>query len=109
MSLVAVCKVSELEADKPLPVDVDDDLTVAIVLHGERIYAIEDQCSHGNVPLSEGDVVDDTIECYLHGSTFDLATGRALNLPATAPVRVFACSTDGDDVFIDVSAPTTDY
>ena len=109
MSLVKVCEISELEADKPFPVDIDDDLTVAVVLHGEKIYAIEDMCSHGNVPLSEGDVVDDTIECYLHGSTFDLATGRALNLPATAPVRVFPCSTDGDDVLIDLDATTTDY
>ena len=35
--------------------------------------------------LYKGDVVGGTIECYLHGSTFDLATGRPLNLPATMP------------------------
>ena len=43
-------------------------------------------------------VVDCTIECYLHGSTFDLRTGRAMNLPATQPVRVFPVLIDGDDV-----------
>ena len=109
MSFQAVCKVSDLTTDVPFPVDVGDELTVAIVSHGDRLYAIEDQCSHGNVPLSEGDVEGDTIECYLHGSVFDLATGRPLNLPATEPVRVFACRIEGDDVLIDVDTPTDDY
>ncbi|MDO5676612.1 MAG: non-heme iron oxygenase ferredoxin subunit [Propionibacteriaceae bacterium] len=109
MSFQAVCKVSDLAADVPFAVDVDDDLTVAVVLHGEKVYAIEDQCSHGNVPLSEGEVEDGNIECYLHGSVFDLATGRPLNLPATEPVRVFPCRIEGDDVLIDVDATTTDY
>lgn len=109
MSFQAVCKVSELTTDIPFPVDIDDELSVAIVRHGDGFYAIEDQCSHGNVPLSEGEVVDDTIECYLHGSVFDLATGRPLNLPATEPVRVFPCRIDGGDILIDVDTPITDY
>ena len=82
MSFVTVARVVELDQAKPLAVDV---------------------------ALSEGDVVGGTIECYLHGSTFDLATGRPLNLPATAPVRVFACRVEGDDVQIDVDAPTPIY
>ena len=31
---------------------------------------------HATVPLSEGEVVDCTVECWLHGSTFDLRTGK---------------------------------
>ena len=107
MSYVTVARVVELDQAKPLAVDLDDELSVALVLHGTEVYAIEDQCSHGKVALSEGDVVGATIECYLHGSTFDLATGRPLNLPATSPVRVFPCRIQGGDVQIDVSAPTT--
>jgi len=41
------------------------------------------------VPLSEGEVDGATIECWMHGSKFDLRTGAALNLPATAPVRTY--------------------
>ena len=93
MSFVAVAKLDELAADKPLAVDVDDDLTVALVLHGDKVFAIEDE----------------SIECYLHGSRFDLNTGKPLSLPATAPVRVFECRIDGDDVLIDVDSTTTDY
>jgi len=109
VSYTTVAHVTELNEDKPLAVDVNDDLSVALVLHHGRVYAIEDECSHGKVKLSDGDVEDSTIECYLHGSTFDLETGRPLNLPATTSVRVFPCRIEGEDVQIDVTTPTTDY
>lgn len=109
MSFVTIAQVSELTDDLPLAVDVDDELVVAIVRHEGELFAIEDVCSHGNVPLSEGDVEDGAVECYLHGSRFDLATGKALNLPATQPVRVFPIRTQGDDIQIDVSVTATDF
>ncbi|MEZ5085894.1 MAG: non-heme iron oxygenase ferredoxin subunit [Tessaracoccus sp.] len=109
MTFVTVAEVSELTDDLPLAVDVDDELTVAIVRHNGGLYAIEDECSHGNVPLSEGDVEDGSIECYLHGSRFDLATGAVLNLPATEPVRVFPVRIDGDFIQVDPELTTTDF
>ena len=109
MSFVTVAQVSELTDDLPLSVEVDDELTVAIVRHEGELFAIEDECSHGNVPLSEGDVEDGAVECYLHGSRFDLASGKALNLPATQPVRVFPVRLQGDDIQIDVSVTTEDF
>ena len=33
--------------------------------------------------LSEGEVDDCTVECWLHGSRFDLRTGKPTGLPAT--------------------------
>jgi len=109
VTFVTVAEVSELTDDLPLAVDVDDELTVAIVRHNGGLYAIEDECSHGNVPLSEGDVEDGSIECYLHGSRFDLATGAVLNLPATEPVRVFPVRIDGDFIQVDPELTTTDF
>ena len=109
MSRVAVATLDEL-GDVPLGVEMPEaDLELALVRIGDEVFAIRDECSHGKVRLSEGDVVGGTIECYLHGSTFDLATGRPLNLPATAPVRVFACRVEGGDVQIDVDATTTSF
>ena len=57
-------------------------------------------------PLSEGDVEEfkgaPTIECWLHGSCFDLRTGEPTNLPATEPVAVYPVRVDGEDVYVDV-------
>ena len=108
MSFITVATVDELTDDLPLAVDAGE-FDVAIVLDKGEYYAIKDECSHANVPLSEGDVEDVdgrcTIECYLHGSRFDLATGAAINLPATKPVPVYPVRIVGNDVQIDVDNP----
>ena len=52
-------------------------------------HAVDDECSHEDYSLSEGEVwVDECeIECPRHGSTFDLLTGEPCSLPATQPGR----------------------
>jgi 3-phenylpropionate/trans-cinnamate dioxygenase ferredoxin subunit len=79
------------------------DVPVAIVRSDGEIYAIHDVCSHANVSLSEGEIEDQTIECWLHGSRFDLVTGRPTGLPATQPVPVYPVKIDGDDVLVSVT------
>ncbi|WGT48105.1 non-heme iron oxygenase ferredoxin subunit [Tessaracoccus lacteus] len=105
MSFRTVATVDELRDDTPLACDVTDELTVAIVRQQGDLYAIEDECSHGKVALSEGDVYGCSIECYLHGSSFDLRTGAPLNPPATQPVRVFPVRLSGDDIQVDPDNP----
>jgi 3-phenylpropionate/trans-cinnamate dioxygenase ferredoxin subunit len=89
--------------------EVPDEGTKAVVVDGEPIcvaksngtlYAIRDVCSHADVALSDGEVEDGTVECWLHGSRFDLTTGRPTGLPATQPVPVYPVKHDGDDVLV---------
>ena len=84
---------------------VVDGVPVAIVRSEGQVHAIHDVCSHEEVALSEGDVDDGEIECWLHGSRFDLASGRPTGLPATDPVPVYPVKIDGDDVLVDVRHP----
>jgi 3-phenylpropionate/trans-cinnamate dioxygenase ferredoxin component len=77
-------------------------LPVAIVRSDGEVYAIYDVCSHANVALSEGEIEGSTIECWLHGSRFDLVTGKPTGLPATVPVPVYPVKIDGDEVFVEV-------
>jgi 3-phenylpropionate/trans-cinnamate dioxygenase ferredoxin subunit len=84
-----------------------DGVPVAIVRSNGEVYAIHDVCSHANVALSEGEVDDTTIECWLHGSRFDLVTGRPTGLPATQPVPVYPVKIDGNDVYVAVRVSET--
>ena len=68
------------------------ELDIAVVRVGDEVFAIEDVCSHAEVPLSEGEVDGCTIECELHGSRFDLRSGKPTGPPATRPVPVFETS-----------------
>ena len=100
---VRVCSVDDLPAAGAVKVEIAGE-TVAIVRDGAGdIHAIDDTCSHANVSLSEGDVEDGEIECWLHGSRFDLRSGKPTGLPATAPIAVYPVKIDGDDVFVAVT------
>jgi 3-phenylpropionate/trans-cinnamate dioxygenase ferredoxin subunit len=72
---------------------------------GDDVYAVGDRCSHADVSLSEGEVLADEfeIECWKHGSSFDLKTGEPQSLPATKPVPVYEVQVvDGD---VEVTLP----
>ena len=104
MAFVRACSLSSLAPGSAVRVEVDG-LDVAIVSVDGDVFAIEDECSHAAVALSEGDVEDCTIECWMHGSRFDLRTGKPTGPPATEPVPVFPVKVNGDDVLIDIESP----
>ena len=67
---------------------------------GDEVFAIADTCSHSDASLSEGEVKDFKIECWLHGAEVDLRTGEALTPPAVQAVETFAVHRDGSTVTI---------
>ena len=82
-AFVRACALSELEEDTPKRVELD----------GTPVSLVR----------TEGEVEDCQIECWLHGSTFDLRTGKPSGLPATRPVPVYPVKIEGDDVLVSVS------
>jgi 3-phenylpropionate/trans-cinnamate dioxygenase ferredoxin subunit len=105
MPFVRLAARSDLEPEQGYRVELSDDgeIAVALVLTGDgEVFAVEDQCSHEDYPLSEGWVEGHTLECALHGSRFDLETGEPDSPPATRPVRVFPVRVEGDDVLVDL-------
>lgn len=103
-SRVRLCSVDGIEPGGSRRFDVGRH-RIALVRIGDDFYAIGDRCSHANVSLSDGEVLaeDREIECYQHGSRFDLLTGRALSFPATKPVPTYDIEVDGGDVFVVIS------
>ena len=99
MSFVRACALADVPAEGALAVEIED-TPVAVVRIGEEVFALRDVCSHAEVALSEGEVYDHTIECWLHGSCFDLRTGKPTNPPATRPVPTYPVKIEGDDVYV---------
>jgi 3-phenylpropionate/trans-cinnamate dioxygenase ferredoxin component len=95
------CSVSDVSEGNAIRVMLEG-VPVAIVRSDGEIYAIHDVCSHANVALSEGEIEGQTLECWLHGSRFDMVTGEPTGLPATQPVPVYPVKIDGDDVYVAV-------
>ena len=98
---VPACPLADVPADGAVRVELDG-LPVCLVRAEGQVYAIQDVCSHAEIPLSEGDVEGTTVECWLHGSRFDLTTGEPIGLPATEPVPVYETTIEGETVLVRV-------
>lgn len=102
MSYEVVCQVEDIQVGRVAAADVDG-VTIALARTGDReFHAVNDTCTHANVSLSEGELDGCQLECWLHGSSFDVRTGEPNTLPATVPVAVYPVKLDGDDVLVDV-------
>jgi 3-phenylpropionate/trans-cinnamate dioxygenase ferredoxin subunit len=96
---VRACALSDIPEEGAISV-VLDGVPICVARSGGEVFAINDICSHADVSLAEGDVEDGCIECWLHGSRFDLRTGAPTGLPATKPVATYPVTVEGDDVLI---------
>ena len=103
-SFERACALADVPDEGVIPVEVGG-VEVAIVKSEGQVFAVRDECSHAQIMLSEGDVEGCEIECWLHGSRFDLRTGEPTGLPAYEPVPVYPVQLDGDDVLVDIKNP----
>ncbi|GAA1741621.1 non-heme iron oxygenase ferredoxin subunit [Isoptericola hypogeus] len=110
MTQQLACMTGDLAPEEAMLVELDtaDGARVPVALARDAdgaFHALSDVCSHGAVSLSDGEVEGCLVECWLHGSQFDLRTGRPVQLPATQPVPVYPVTVDGDRVLVDVDEP----
>ncbi|HWC36747.1 MAG TPA: non-heme iron oxygenase ferredoxin subunit [Mycobacteriales bacterium] len=101
MSFVRACALSDLADDTALAVEVEG-VPLCVARSQGEVMALLDECSHAEVALSDGEVGNGTVECWLHGSRFDLRTGKPIGPPATEAVTTYQVRVDGDDVLVDV-------
>ena len=92
---------SQLADTKPVKLEKDGK-AICVTRIGDQVFAVADTCTHSEASLSEGDVLDFKIECWLHGAEFDLRTGEAVTLPATQNLEVYKVAIDGDSVTVEI-------
>ena len=102
MPLVKACTVDQLQPGEALRLNLTP--PIAIYRLDDGFYATEDTCSHAQSSLSAGDIDREecTVECPYHASLFDIRTGFALSLPASKPVKTYAVTIEGDEVFVEL-------
>lgn len=83
---------------KPTRVELDGE-AILVVRSGDRLFAMENRCSHQGAPLHKGPVRFGSLNqvtCPAHGSMFNLETGAVLRGPASKALATYdARVTDG--------------
>lgn len=102
MAELEVCPLVELPPGTVRIVVASPFLSIGVYNCGGELYGLEDRCSHDDGPLCEGefDCAEGVAICPRHGSRFEIATGRALTLPAYLPVETFPVRARDDGVVV---------
>ena len=96
---VPVARTSDVPDPGSVLVAVGERLVMLAQVDG-RFYALDDVCTHDGGPLSEGAIHHGAIVCPRHGARSDLATGKALSMPATEPTAAHEIRLDGDTILV---------
>lgn len=99
---LALCRVSDVPTGGALKVETAN-LILAVYNIDGRIYVTDDTCTHGPGSLSEGYIDGDIVECNFHNGAFNIRTGAVAAPPCMIPIRTYAVTVEGDQVYIDPS------
>ena len=98
---VKVADLSECPPGILLDVEAGQESIVLANIDGD-LYALENRCSHQDLPLSDGELDGDRLECLYHGARFDVCTGKAVGLPAIKPVATYAVELRGQEIYVQI-------
>ena len=74
--------------------------TYAIYRLADEVYVTDGLCTHEQVHLADGLVMDHIIECPKHNGRFDIRNGRALGAPACIDLKTYAAKIEDGDIYL---------
>ena len=99
---VEACAVDDVEAEDLIRFDHDDKTYVIYRSPDGKFYATDGLCTHEQVHLEDGLVMDHIIECPKHNGRFDYRTGEAKGAPACVNLQTYPVKVENGVVFIGV-------
>jgi nitrite reductase/ring-hydroxylating ferredoxin subunit len=91
---------------------------ILLILHEDKIHAVQAQCPHLNLPLKKAKITEQcALVCPFHKSTFDLSTGTVVSwspwppfvgpLLAKAscpkPLHIYPTRVDNNDIYVNTN------
>lgn len=98
---IRVADLGECPPGNLLEVEAGPDGIVLANVDGD-LYALANRCSHQDLPLSDGELEGDRLECLYHGAQFDVCTGKAMELPGIKPVETYPVELRGQEIFVQI-------
>jgi len=98
-SLIKVCQLSDIPEREMRCVSLAD-RNVLVANTDQGVFVADEMCTHEDARLCDGNLSGTLVKCPLHGSRFDLVTGKVLDDPADQDLLVYPVSMIEGDVFI---------
>ena len=92
---------TEVEVEDIIRFD-HDNKTYCVYRLKDGYYATDGVCTHENVHLEEGLVIDDEIECPMHQGIFNIKTGKAISPPACDDLKTYQVKVENSKIYINL-------
>ena len=68
---INVADITDIDINQSQSIQLDG-IDILICHTTKGVFAVEDKCSHADIPLCGGQIIDNFITCPVHGAVFDL-------------------------------------
>lgn len=99
---VAACAVGEIDKEDVMKFDHAGKTYAVFRSPDDLYYATDGLCTHEQVHLADGLVMDNIIECPKHNGRFDYRTGAARGAPVCVNLKIYPVKVETGKVIIDV-------
>ena len=102
MTWINACATDDVEEDDLIRFDHQGRTFAIYHADGGGFYCTDGLCTHEQVHLADGLVMDDTVECPKHNGRFNFKTGQALRAPACDALTTYATKVEDGRIWIDI-------
>jgi 3-phenylpropionate/trans-cinnamate dioxygenase ferredoxin component len=99
---IEACVVGDIELEDVIRFKLDGKFYAIYRSPQDEYFATDGLCTHEKVPLSNGLVMGDIIECPKHNGRFNYKTGEAKGAPACVNLRTYPTRVEGGRVLIEI-------
>ena len=98
-SLTKVCLLTDIPHNDMRCVSLSD-RNVLVANTDNGVYVADEMCTHEDARLCDGNLSGTKVKCPLHGSRFDLVTGKVLDDPANVDLMTYPVTIVDDAIYI---------
>lgn len=99
---IDACATNDIDEEDVIRFDHGSRTFVIIRDHENKYYCTDGLCTHEEIHLEDGLVVENTIECPKHSSIFNAASGEVETPPACENLGTYPTRVDGDRVYVQI-------
>ena len=101
---IKVCKIDDIEPEDVIRFDHGGRTFAIYRTRDDRFFATDGLCTHQQVHLAGGFVMEHLIECPKHNGRFDFTTGQAKGAPVCVDLKMYPTKIEDNAVYIQIES-----
>ena len=102
MAWIDACSTDDIDAEDVIRFDHGGRTFAIYRNHEDGYFCTDGLCTHEDIHLADGLVMENTIECPKHSSIFDFTTGEVETPPACNNLHCYKTKVESGRVLVDI-------